>query len=42
VWGVPDPASPLVDAGEPGWATLDVDRAPRDARPDVGAYELIP
>lgn len=40
VWGVPGPASPLVDAGAPGWATYDVDRALRDASPDVGAYEV--
>ena len=39
VSGAPGTGSPTVDAGEPGWALDDVARAPRDARPDVGAYE---
>ena len=41
VWGRPTSASLTIDRGAPGWAVDDIDRARRDAHPDVGAYEYI-
>jgi hypothetical protein len=37
------PGSPAIDAGTPdGAPTVDLDNHPRDAQPDIGAYEFLP